>query len=133
MSDPTLEIQRTFVAALKAEPSLAAIVGTKVYDRVPDNEPMPYVKIGEIQVLDDGYDCGDGTEVFVDVHAWSDTYGSVECKQMTAAVRGALHDVDLSAVGYNLYVRHTQTRVLADPDGESTHGVVTFRVLADAT
>ena len=129
--DPSLEIQRLFVARLK--PALASLCPDKVFDRVPDNLEAPYAQIGEIQVLDDGYECGDGTEVFVDVHCWSKAYGSVECKRMTAAVRGALHDIELlGAVGYNLYVRHSQTRVLDDPDGEHTHCVVTFRVLADA-
>ena len=133
-SDPSLEIQRLFVARLKANGDLAAIVGDKVFDRVPDNLEAPYVQIGEMQVLDDGYECGDGMEVFVDVHTWSKAYGSVECKRMTAAVRGALHDLENSAGSpYNLYVRHSQTRVMADPDGEHHHGITSLRVLADAT
>ena len=49
VADPSLGIQGAFVAALKADPDVAAIVGDRVYDRVPGPDPtFPYVMLGDV-------------------------------------------------------------------------------------
>ena len=129
---PTLELQRTIVLALKADVTLAAIVGDRVYDRAPQNVVFPFVQIGEMQQVTDDADCVTGFEVYIDIHSWSRSYGAVECRQMTSAVHTALHDVDLVLTGATLNnIRMVSQREITDPDGETTHGVSTFRALVD--
>lgn len=129
---PTLELQRTIVAELKAAPALAALVADRVYDRPPQGVAFPYVSIGPFQQISDDADCLAAFEVFVDVHCWSRAYGSVECKQMTSAVVGALHEADLTLNGATLVeMRHRSTQEITDRDGETTHGISTFRALID--
>ena len=51
---------------------------------------------------------------------------------LAAAVRGAIHEQDLRLPFWRLVeIRHQSTRLMTDPDGKTTHGVMTFRALAD--
>lgn len=132
MSDPSLELQGAIVTALKSNAAVAALVADRVYDRVPETALYPLIQIGNFTVNDDGADCIDGTEIFADLHIWSRTVGQVEAKRITAAVRSVLHDTTLSLSGFRMIdMRSDTTRVFADPDGETTHAVMTFRTLID--
>lgn len=132
MSDPSLEMQGAVFAALQADAAVSALVAGRVYDRVPETATFPYIQIGSFQTLDDGADCIDATEVFATIHAWSRSVGQVEAKRIASAVRAALHDKPLALTAYRMVdVRHRSSVITADPDGESTHGVITFRALID--
>lgn len=132
MSDPALDTLAAFVAALKAEPSVAAIVGDRVYDRVPQRVQYPCLQVRDIQVMADDAECVDGFEIFADVHIWSRAYGTPEARRLCSAVHTALHNATLTLATYSVVeIRHQSTRVLDDPDGETSHGIVTFRALVD--
>jgi hypothetical protein len=132
MSDPALPMLAAAVAALKAEPSLAAIISDRVFDRPPQRVIFPYIQIGNIQVIADDAECIDGFEVYIDVHGWSRTYGTPETRRICSAVHTALHEAAMSITPFSLVeIRHESTRVLDDPDGETSHGIVTFRALVD--
>lgn len=133
MSDPALALQGWHVAALKESAALAAIVAGRVYDDVPKDAPFPYVSIGEGHSIGEDLECGDATEIFAQVHAWSRTPGFPECKRMTAAIRDALKATP-SMEGFDVsVVQYVQTRHLRDPDGKTSHGVVEFRYLVTHT
>lgn len=137
MMDTSLALQAAIVAALKTDVAVDAIVGERVYDRVPDNANLPYVVYGDDQVLQDDADAGDclseGFEVFVTLHAWSKAYGQVEAKRLGGAIRSALHNAELTITDHRLITfEHDSTRYLRDPGGLQSHGVVTFRALLDA-
>lgn len=129
MSDPALPLQAAYVARLRAQ--VAAVSG-RVYDRAPQPTTFPYLQIGDIQTISDGADCLDSTEIFVTLHVWSRGIGQVECRQIAAACRSALHEWLPALVGFRC-VEHTHqdTRTLDDPDGITSHGVLTFRALVD--
>jgi hypothetical protein len=132
MSDPALPMLAAAVAALKAEPSLTALVSDRVHDRAPQRVIFPYVQVGNLQVIADDAECIDGFEVYIDVHAWSRAYGTPETRQICSAVHTALHQASLPLSTFSLVeIRHESTRVLGDPDGETSHGIVTFRALVD--
>lgn len=137
MTDTSLAMQAAVIAALKNAAAVETIVAERIYDRVPDNAAFPYVKYGGDQVLQDDIDAGDclqeAFEVFVTLHAWSRKVGQVEAKTLGGAIRAALHNVALTVTGHRLVVlEHDSTRYLEDPDGLSSHGVLTFRALLDA-
>lgn len=133
MIDAGLALQGAIVAALKADTDVSALVAGRVYDAVPDDATYPLIKIGEIQVLDDGADGIASVEVFVTLHAWSQAVGAVECRRLAGAMRQCLHQAPLD-VGDDwqlIDMLHRQSRVFVDADGVTQHGVVTFRALMD--
>ena len=88
MSDPALAVQKALVGALKADPTLAALVAGRIYDQPPAAAQMPYVSTGEDQVVPDRADGGyEGSDITVTIHAWSRATGFPEVKQIAAAIR----------------------------------------------
>lgn len=131
MADPSLELQRSIVLALKSSPAIQAVVGNNVFDRVPDSDPFPRVTVGEGQLLDDGNSCADAWEFFADIHAWSRSVGMPVVKRLAAAVRDALA-TELDVIGFRVVEgRHRDTRFINDSDALTTHAVVTVSYLID--
>lgn len=131
MGDPSLALQGAINLKLRAE---VAAIGGRVFDEVPANVAFPYVELGEFQTVDDGAQCLDAVEIFATLHVWSRGRGQVEAKQIGGAVRGAIHEAEL-ALGADwqfLEIAHQDTRYLKDPDGRTSHGVLTFRALVAA-
>lgn len=131
MADPSLALQGAINTRLRAQ---VPTVGNRVFDRVPADVAFPYIELGEFQTVDDGAQCHDGQEVFITLHVWSRTVGQVEAKTIAGAVRGALHEVELS-LGSDwqfLEIAHQDTRYLKDPDGLTSHAVLSFRALTAA-
>jgi len=132
MTETSLAIQASVIAALKGAAAVTATAGERIYDRVPPTAGFPRVVYGEDQVLQDDADAGacliEGFEVFVTLHVWSQAVGQVEIKNLAGAVRAALHNATLTVAGYRLLAfEHRGTRYLRDPDGLTSHGVVEFR------
>lgn len=136
MSDPSVILQQAILGALTATGAAGSLVSGRIYDAVPRNtEPgKPYITFGAFQVIDDGAGCIDGAEVYVTIDVWSVTVGSIEAKTIAAAVAADLNgaDLDLSPDHHLVEILHQNTRVLADPDGITTHAVLTFRALTEA-
>jgi hypothetical protein len=129
MTDSTLEIKKAWVAALKADAGLSALIGNRVYDEPPQNPVHPYVSFGAI--VADAWDTDGnlGWEAFLQVDTWSQTPGQVEASRIMAAIKPVLHRSTLAL--------DTQTSCLAlldfasilPWDGGVRHGVQRFRVL----
>lgn len=131
MADPSLALQGAVYSRLKADcPSVAG----RVYDQPPQAVAFPYIGLGEWQTVDDSADCIDSVEIFLTLHAWSRAVGQVEAKAVASEVRSSLHgaELDLGAAWQFHLIEHRSTNVLADPDGVTTHAVITFRALIDA-
>lgn len=123
MSDPSLALQKAVVATLRA------VVGAAVYDQAAPNV-FPRITIGEGQVLGDYADCYDGSDTSFDVHIWSRAVGFPEAKTIASQVRDALNDQMLSLDGHTVgFLRFTQSQMLRDPDGLTSHIAMTFRAL----
>lgn len=131
MADASLALQGAINLRLRAE---IAAVGERVFDRVPADVAFPYIELGEFQTLDDGAQCHDAQELFATLHVWSRAVGQVEAKTIAGAVRGALHEaeLDLGVAFQFLEIAHQDTRYLKDPDGLTSHAVLTFRALVAA-
>lgn len=133
MIDSGLALQGAIVAALKADADVSGLAADRVYDAVPDGATYPLIKIGEIQVIDDGAEGIASVEVFVTLHAWSQAVGAVECRRLTGILRQCLHQaaLELGDDWQLIDMLHRQSRVFVDADGVTHHGVVTFRALID--
>ena len=126
MSDPSLEVQKAIVGALRG----ANVAGGRIYDQVPEAPAFPYVTIGDCQVMPDKADCIDGSIVYPQVDVWTRTTGYPETKQIASAVLAALDDQQLTVDGYHLVVFEFQDiRYMRDPDGITRHGVLMFHGL----
>lgn len=135
--DASYELILAAIAKLRATSAVTALVGTKIYDRVPEkkdgtpNVASPYISMGPTTTIPDDYDCVDGEEITFQLDAWSwgsgEAYGSVEVRKIADAVKRALHDADL-ALSNNALVtlRHELTRILRDPDNVTNHAAIQF-------
>ena len=128
MTDASLALQKALRDTLRA-----AIPETPPRDRVREGAPFPRIEIADGQTLDDGADCIDAVEVYLDVHVWSRQPGMTECRMLAGRVRAAVHGQPLQVEGpWRLVeVRHDASRFLTDQDGVTAHAVVTFRALMD--
>lgn len=126
----SLALQGAIVTRLKD--AAAGLIGTRVYDRIPADAAFPFVEVAGGQELALDAECIFGLQVMLDIHVWSRAVGAVECRQIAGLVRTALHDASLTITGWKLVdLKHRDTRFLSDPDGITTHAVVTVRALVD--
>jgi len=139
LTDPGFELQVAIVNALKADDGVAALVSGRVFDSVPRGPdgsptvPFPYVSIGDVQLLPDLGEQTDAAETVITLHAWSRAPGSTEVRKIARAVTASLHDVALTLGNGSLQSLLLQsTHVLRDPDGLTSHSVLSFSALTDA-
>lgn len=122
------ELQKLIFDTLRADAAVMAIANG-VYDRVPSSPygtRTAYISFGPSDVVDDGADCIDAGIYTFQVDAWSIAVGQVECKRLVDAIKDALHERDLQLTENALAeIRVDFRRILKDPDGLTTHGVVT--------
>jgi len=129
VANAELEIQGAIVARLKADPAVAALVNGRVYDAVPAGAAMPYVTLGPCDSVDDDAECITGLIVAQQIDVWSRGVGFPEAKKIVDAVRAALHGQEAAlplATNAMTYFEHRNSRISRDPDGLTSHGVLSF-------
>ncbi|MBX5017499.1 DUF3168 domain-containing protein [Rhizobium lentis] len=127
MASPDLELQGSIVARLKADATLSALIGSRVYDQPPEGAIFPYFTIGEAQFLRDDATCVSGGQVYLTMHTWSRAVGFPEVKRIADAVVESLHLAPLTlATNHLISINHRQTRVFRDADGLTSHAVIEF-------
>lgn len=101
-----------------------------VFDDVPQDQPAPYITIGDDSVDEFDTDTTRGFDAEIVIHCWSEYQGRQEVKQMQTAVYRALHRQTLAS-GALEFAGVTQefSETLLDPDGVTRHGVQRFRIL----
>lgn len=122
------DLQKAIVEVLKLAPPVA---DGRVFDRVPESDPYPRITVGDEQTADNGNACGDGWEVYADVHVWSRAVGKVEAKQIMAQAVPRLLGIS-SLTGFTIIAAELDAhRIFTEPDGLTTHGVITIRYVID--
>lgn len=140
--DASYELILAAINRLRATAAVTALVGTRIYDRVPErldgtpNVTFPYISMGPTSSVPDDFDCMDGEEITIQFDVWSsgsgEAFGSVECRKITNAIKRALHDVDLPLTTNALVsFQHEMTRILRDPNPAITHGVIQFTAVVE--
>jgi hypothetical protein len=127
MTDVVSELQGALYDRLRATGGVTALVGTRIYDRVPPSPTFPYVSFGPSQAVSDDADCITAYEVSVQIDVWSRTVGRVEASQIADAVRRAILGADMTLTTNALVmIEHRDTRIFRDPDGQTNHAVLIF-------
>lgn len=121
--------------ALLANSDLTALVGTRVYDRVPVVATYPYITF-EIDTRDDANTCSNAREVHVTMHIWSNAVGKVEAETIGGIVRPILApddpDSNLAITGFVTYSSTCDVEVYRSGlDTLVTEGVLTFTYPTD--
>ena len=126
--DAAYELQRAIYAILIADAGFAALADDRVYDRAPDKVQFPYVSFGPSQEIPEAVDCIDAAEIIIQIDAWSRDPGEREVKQLAKAIKAALDGEALQLSDNALvYFEYSGRRVMKDPDGITSHAVLTFR------
>lgn len=141
MMDSAVEVQTALVAVLRATAIVADLLGSTsvaghatpgVFDVVPTKAVLPYIAVGETQVLADEAEGIPGSANLATLHIWSDKPTFVEAKRIAAAARETLHEAELSISGHHLVeIRWEESRFIDDIGGVLRHGIMTFRVTTE--
>lgn len=132
-----LALQKALRARLVATPSLTALVPAEaILDRNQRPAPSPSIVLGEAQVVDEGSDLGRRQlRIFHTVHVWKREPSLEGVTAICALIRMGVHS-DRLALGLGLHcadARVSSMRTLRDPDGETSHGIVTVEALVEET
>jgi hypothetical protein len=140
--DASFELIRAALDTLRASPAVTALVGQRLYDRVPEkqdgtpNVAFPYVSLGPSTSIPRDYDCLFGEEITIQFDAWTngpgEAFGSVQCRKICDAVKRALHEAELTLQDNALVTLNWEmTRVLDDPNPAIAHGVIQFTAVVE--
>jgi hypothetical protein len=122
----SVAFQDVVLSLLEADGAVLAIVDDRIYDGAPDDAAFPYISFGPSDSNSVDADCIDGREETIQLDCWTRDDGRKwPCKQLVDAVKTALHDQDATLeFGALVQMRVTLNRIIDDPDGLTTHGVV---------
>lgn len=129
-----VELQAAIRARLVASSSVLAIVpASSILDRNASPAPRPGIVLGETQLIDEGQSIGRNlTRIYHTIHVWIEEPSRVIAKRACAAVRAALSRRLVIGMQYHVVDSRVSTvRVMSDPDGKTSHGVVTFQALVE--
>jgi hypothetical protein len=135
MADPAAAFHAAQDAALRASPDLAALFPggvARIYSVVPQNAPLPFIRIGDDQIIEDSTDCASSSLIYAAVHIWSkpDPPSAQLGRQIAGVIRAVLAEVVIP--GWDTEVAlFVDARHLTDPDG-SSHAVLSFHYATTA-
>lgn len=128
-------LQKSVYDALRADADVAAIVGARVFDAVPEGSDYPMIVFGSSDMVpvDDVAQCVEGAEVSLQLDCWVRANGRLRpARDLVAAVTQALHRSTLALEGgLRLLSLTASHRVFLDRDGRTAHGVVTLEAEID--
>ena len=118
--------------ALVGEPTVTALVSTRIFDDVPhESDPVstvfPRITIGDQTGEEAGTSDSDLTRIELTLHVWSRAAGRKECLDIMHATVKALHKrthlVSQGVIVDLLYASHETAK---EADGETYHGAIRF-------
>ena len=133
MTSPSVELQTAVYARLVANPGVAALVGSRAYDNVPENPTFPYISFGPSDHFTDDSDGIPCRVETLQIDCWARDHGKLRpARELADAVKSALHEYEAEfAVNGLVEMRVTAVRVMGDPDGISAHGIVTLQAIIE--
>lgn len=127
----TLAMQRAIRARLVADFQLGNLVpASNILDRNALPAPDPSIVLGEGQAIDEGDVARKVQRVFSTLHIWKKEPSLAGVQAIAGAIRTAIHSGRPNVPDWNVGDwRVSDMRFLRDPDGETSHGVVTVESL----
>lgn len=129
---PEIALQTAIRARLISEGAIIMQVpAANILDRNERPNPSPSIIIGEGQSIDEGNSIKRSlTRVYMDLHVWKKEPSTAGVKAIAGAIRAALRMKMAGAPPFHIADCYVQnTRFLRDPDGETSHAVVTVDAL----
>lgn len=111
---------------------IAFVPATSILDRNERPNPRPSIIIGEGQSVDEGESIARTlTRVYMDLHIWVEEPSTEISKRIAGAIRTAINSAKLELdPGFHCTdCRVRGSRFLRDPDGKTSHAVVTVDAL----
>jgi len=129
----SVALQDLIIFTLKADPKVSALVGDRVYDGPPEKPTFPYISMGASDFRTDDAECINSREETIQIDCWVRRNGRKwPCKEIVDAIVGALRNVTGELSNGTLVSLNIElSRILDDPDGITTHGVVQVTGLID--
>lgn len=128
-----LAIQEALVARLRADAGVAAFVGARVYDHVPERESFPYVSLRTSGVRDWDTSTDFGKELSVELNVWSRKEGRREAKLILHAIEQALRPFAPAVLTDHRLVNMTfeMAEVVREDGGQTYFGYARFRAVTE--
>lgn len=128
-----LAMQKAIRARLIGMDALTQLVpAANILDRNERPNPRPSIVIGEGQSIDEGDSIARTlTRVYMDLHIWVEEPSTEISKRISGAIRKAVNGPRFQPVdGFHFAdCRIRGSRFLRDPDGKTSHAVVTIDAL----
>ena len=132
MTAPAAELQKAVFTALGGDASVAAAVGSRIFDHAPANVAFPYIAFGRTSLYDWSTGTESGTEQLFTLHVWSKAKGKKETLDIMEAARAALDDQALDLAGHRLVnMRLEFSEARYDEDLSVYHGLLRFRAVTE--
>lgn len=127
------EVLEKAVAALLADAGVAAIVGTRVYSYLPQDEINPTIRVRWDAASEWDTKDSQGFDGSLTVDFWTgDPTNRDDGPALEAAdaINAALHLQEFTLTGaQNLLVRFSSQTVVTEPDGATVHLIMRFRLI----
>ena len=122
----SLALQKAVRGALIARPELLALVpAAAILDRNARPNPRPSIVIGECQEVGGDLSNGGDVDIYLDLHIWFAESSLTNSRLAGWEIRQALRGRPQLSGGFHLAGWDTTARYMRDPDGVTSHGVVT--------
>ena len=124
-------LQAALIARLRGDDALDALVAGRIWDGEPAKRVFPYVTVSRVESRPVRAD-GGGVEQVLTLTGHSRFEGLEETRAISAAIRAALHEADLTAEGVRVVnPRVTFADVFGSPEGRRSHAVVRVRAVTE--
>ena len=124
-------LQAALIERLRGDDALDALTGGRIWDGEPAKRVFPYVTVSRVESRPVRAD-GGGVEQVLTLTGHSRFEGLEETRAISAAIRAALHEADLTAEGVRVVnPRVTFADVFGSPEGRRSHAVVRVRAVTE--
>lgn len=127
---PEIALQKAVRARLISDiPTISLVPTASILDRNERPNPSPSIIIGEGQSVDEGDSLSRNlTRIYMDLHVWKKEPSTAGVKAISGAIRKAVASGNFPPVdGFHIADCYVQSaRFMRDPDGETSHAVVTI-------
>jgi len=131
VADTTIQVQKAIFDILKADAAIALLVADRIFDTVPDKTTFPYINFEPFDSATEETKDQDGQMHGFQIDVWSRYRGTLEAREIIAAVRDAVHRVPLTITNGDIVFNYVNnTRVLMDSDKRTIHGIVEMQIKA---
>jgi hypothetical protein len=126
-----LAVQKAIRAVLVASPALLTLVpAASILDRNARPNPSPSIILGETDEVDGGLMNGASVRIVHTIHLWKKEPSLAGVRWIGYEIRRAIRNGRVSLErGYFLAGWLTTARYIRDPDGETSHGIITLTAI----